>query len=112
MLSYAPGSGHLATRALGTDNPEIDDTNANFNFRHYVRAVYSRVNSVLFHHEYATIGMKQLLVNVSNDYLPGSAHAQSYELQVLEGINVTMIDNGAYGVTNEIVQFSLLAQSG
>ena len=57
-------------------------------------------------------GIKPLEITVSNDYLGSYTSEMTYYLDVLEGINVTMIDSPAYWRTAETVTFNLLAQSG
>ena len=113
VLAYHPVSGHLATRDVGNDSTEYDFSNSvELNYRHYVRAIYTRPTTVLLHHTYVTVGTRQLRLNVSNDHLDDVTALPSYELDVLEGINVTVIESAEYGVTNETVRFELAPQTG
>lgn len=66
---------------------------------------------VLFYHTYDQPGQYDIVLNVSNDFLP-AFELTTITVFIEEGINSTVISNPEYGVTHEPVLFEVLPHTG
>ena len=67
---------------------------------------------MLYYHTYDTPGEYHVVLNVTNDLLPGKLVSKTRKVFIEEGINSTVISNKEYGVTNEISEFEVLPLTG
>ncbi len=79
--------------------------------RHHVRAIYSSKSKVHISHTFSTPGTYTLTTNVTNIDFP-SYEVNVTSIEVIEGINATIIDNDMYWVTNEEGSFCIQPHTG
>ncbi|XP_046550065.1 uncharacterized protein LOC124259887 isoform X2 [Haliotis rubra] len=81
------------------------------NTRHHLRAIYSSQTKVYLTYTFTTAGTYSLTTNVSNIDIPFS-EMNITEIEVLQGINATVIEAAMYWVTNEQGTLNILPHTG
>ncbi|XP_071105701.1 polycystin-1-like [Haliotis cracherodii] len=81
------------------------------NTRHHLKAIFSSQTKVYLTYTFTTAGTYPLTTNVSNIDIPFS-ELNVTEIEVLQGINATIIDAPMYWVTNEEGTLNILPHTG
>lgn len=77
----------------------------------FIRALTSKPSLIFISHTYVTSLPRNLRVNVTSTVLMSASH-DAMMLDIVEGINETVISNPMYGARTEVVPFTIEPHTG